>query len=111
RAVLAFLLLEQGRVFVDLVVGIRGWERLFDLFYELADGLVRLRGQDEDLAQGDCDGDNKVGDEELAVAKGALGLLVKDAVEEKQSARRVKGTRQKSQDQARVSRKGVGQLE
>lgn len=118
--VLPTLLFQQCRIFIDLIIPPRQQRRRIDavvvqglvnLLNHLADGLVRLFGQEEYLYENDDYRYDEVKEEEPVVAKGAARLLEDEAVNQEQGAGGVKCAGQEGKDQTRVAREGVGQLE
>ena len=83
----------------------------FDLLDRLTKSLVRLTRHDEKLSQQDQDGNDEVQQEELLRAEGTVRSLVYKAIAQKHRTASVESTSEKSQNQTRVLRESVAQLE
>lgn len=66
---------------------------------ELANGLVRVGGHDEDLHEENVDRDNKVNEKELLKIKCIMRSCVDQSVEEKDRTGRVEGAGEQSQNE------------
>lgn len=97
---LARLVLQQGRVLVHLVVGLRLCQRLLHLLDHLADRLVRLLWQQEQLQQHDDHGHDEVEKKETVVPETTTRLLEYDPVYEEQGAGGIESAGQESENQA-----------
>ena len=77
--------------------------RVFGVFDEFADALVRLRRHDEELGDEYERWDNEVYEEEFLEVESAGAVLVQEAVSEEDGTAGVEGAGELGQDKARVA--------